>query len=70
MVTLVYAFRVTLLTDALETLRHAVLRLGCHRTGARGRAAHAPLYRLRSALTHFWRSLSSSVFVWPPLNSG
>ena len=69
-VTLVYAFLLTLLTQAHETLRRTLLRLGCHRTGAHCRDVQAPLYRLRSALTHLWRTLSSSDFVSPPLNSG
>jgi hypothetical protein len=70
MVTLVYAFLLTLLSQAQQTLRLALLRLGCHRTGAKCREAHAPLYRLRSALTHLWRALASADFVYPALNSG
>ena len=54
MVALVYAFLLSLLDSRLEALRHALLRLWCHRTGKRYRAASIPLYRLRSALSRCW----------------
>lgn len=56
MATLVYAFLLSLLEAELEALREAVLRSGCHRTGKRGRAGAAPLYRLRSALSRLWQA--------------
>ena len=56
MATLVYAFLLSLLAEALEALRDAVLRTGCHRTGKRSRTVAAPLYRLRSALARLWQA--------------
>ena len=58
MVTLVYAFLLSLLAAELTTLRTWLLRHFCHRTGKRGRetssGSAAPLYRLRSALSRLW----------------
>jgi len=54
MVTLVYAFLLSLLTTALEPLRQWLFRHWCHRTGKRYREASIPLYRLRSALSRLW----------------
>jgi len=54
MVTLVYAFLLTLLFRPLKDLRQWLLRYFCHRTGHRSQAAAAPLYRLREALSHLW----------------
>jgi hypothetical protein len=51
MVTLVYAFLLSLLAAELVALRAECLRWGCHRTGKRSREAAAPLYRLRAALS-------------------
>jgi hypothetical protein len=54
MVTLVYAFLLSLLNPYLDSLRHWLLTTWCHRTGKRSRDASAPLYRLRSALSRLW----------------
>jgi hypothetical protein len=54
MVTLAYAFLLSLLDEKLELLRRWLLRHFCHRTGKRGREAPTPLYRLRSALSRLW----------------
>lgn len=70
LVTLVYAFLLTLLLEGAEALRSALLRLGCHRTGTKCREARAPLYRLRAAIAHLWRAMRLSSLAWPPLNSG
>jgi hypothetical protein len=51
MLTLVYAFLLSLLAHSLEPLREACLRWGCHRTGKRSREVAAPLYRLRAAIS-------------------
>jgi len=56
MVTLVYAFLLSLLETSLEELRAWLLRYWCHRTGKRSREASAPLYRLRSALSRLWQA--------------
>ena len=53
-VTVCYAFLLSLLAGELETLRTWLLRHFCHRTGKRGRDTAAPLYRLRSALSRLW----------------
>jgi Transposase DDE domain len=54
MVTLAYAFLLSLLDLSMELLRTWLLRQYCHRTGKRCREATAPLYRLRWALSRFW----------------
>jgi hypothetical protein len=54
MVTLAYAFLLSLLNEALEDLRSWLLRKFCHRTGKRGRESAAPLYRLRWAISRLW----------------
>jgi len=54
--TLAYAFLLSLLKPAFETLRHWLLRTFCHRTGKRSRNTPAPLYRLRLALSLLWLS--------------
>jgi len=54
MVTLVYAFLLSLTHSSLKTLRQLLLRLWCHRTGKRYRLAAIPLYRLRSAISRLW----------------
>ncbi|MFN3649726.1 MAG: transposase [Armatimonadota bacterium] len=53
-VTLVYAFLLSLLDERLELLRKWLLRHYCHRTGKRSRETPAPLYRLRAALSRLW----------------
>jgi hypothetical protein len=55
MATLAYAFLLTLLEPFYDPLRLWVRRLFCHRTGQHARAAKAPLYRLRGALSRFWQ---------------
>jgi hypothetical protein len=54
MVTLVYAFLLSLLAPCLAELRAVLLRKWCHRTGKRSQTTPAPLYRLRSALSRLW----------------
>lgn len=54
LVTLAYAFLLSLLLPARVPLRRWLLRYWCHRTGERSREASAPLYRLRSALSRLW----------------
>ena len=60
MVTLLYAFLLSLLDPALTQVRATLLRLWCHRTGKRSRDTPAPLYRLRSALSRLWLAYFSS----------
>jgi hypothetical protein len=54
MVTLVYAFLLSLLDLSHELLRHWLLRWWCHRNGKRNRDASVPLYRLRTAISRLW----------------
>jgi hypothetical protein len=54
MVSLVYAFLLSLLAPHLADLRQWLLCHFCHRTGKRYREASIPLYRLRSALSRLW----------------
>ena len=68
-VTLVYAFLLSLLAPLLDWLRQWLLRHFCHRTGKRSQQTSAPLYRLRAALSHLWLAYPEQ----PPLqpqNSG
>jgi len=53
-VTLAYAFLLSLLAENLSLLRTWLLRFFCHRNGRRGRETPTPLYRLRSALSRLW----------------
>ena len=53
--TLAYAFLLTLLEPFYDPLRLWLLRRFCHRTGRHARAAKAPLYRLRNALSRLWQ---------------
>jgi hypothetical protein len=53
-VTLVYAFLLSLLATHCDAIRDWLLRHWCHRTGKRSREVSAPLYRLRSALSRLW----------------
>jgi len=64
MVSLVYAFLLSLLAPHLGPLVQELLRNWCHRTGERYRQAAIPLPRLRSALSALWLSHA------PVLNSG
>ena len=56
MVSLVYAFLLSLLAPELVSLVQNLLRYWCHRTGERYRQAAIPLSRLRAALSAFWLS--------------
>jgi len=60
MVTLIYAFLLSLLASEWEQLRNWLLHAWCHRTGKRSREVVAPLYRLRSALSRLWQAYLSS----------
>jgi hypothetical protein len=53
-VTLAYAFLLSLMDEGLLFLRETLLRQFCHRTGKRCRQAATPLYRIRSALSRLW----------------
>jgi hypothetical protein len=55
-VSLVYAFLLTLLDPLLKSLRDLLLQRFCPRTGKRSRETPTPLYRLRTALTYLWLS--------------
>jgi len=50
-VTLVYAFLLSMLVAPLRELCQSVIDKGCHRTGKRSRQRSAPLYRLRAAIS-------------------
>jgi Transposase DDE domain len=54
LVTLAYAFLLSLLVPALLEWRQWLLRQYCHRTGRRAREGASPLYRLRAALSRLW----------------
>ena len=56
MVSLVYAFLLSLLAPGLAALVQDILRSWCHRTGERYRQAAIPLSRLRAALSALWLS--------------
>lgn len=62
MVTLAYAYLLSLLDEREKDKRAWLLRHYCHRTGKRCRDAKAPLYRVRWALSRFWQE-------FPPLFS-
>lgn len=70
MVSLVYAFLLTLLAETNEQLRTWLLRYWCHRTGKRCREASAPLYRLRWAMSRLWLTYAPSLLASRLLNSG
>ena len=69
MVSLVYAFLLSLLSPAFEDLVRWLLRSWCHRTGKRHREVSMPLYRLRSALSRLWLCHPPSL-VFPSQNLG
>ena len=54
MVSLVYAFLLSLLAATLTFLVQDILHHCCHRTGERYRQAAIPLSRLRAALSALW----------------
>lgn len=56
MVSLVYAFLLSLLNLDCQLLRDWLLRCWCHRTGKRYHDFVIPLYRLRSAISRLWLS--------------
>lgn len=55
LVTLVYAFLLSLLEQEHDLLRQDLLERWCHRTGRRAYKTRTPLYRLRWALSHLWQ---------------
>jgi hypothetical protein len=65
LVTVVYAFLLSLLHVTLLLLRKWLLRYYCHRTGKRSQETPAPLYRLRTALSRLWLA-----FPEPPFSYG
>jgi hypothetical protein len=69
MVTLVYAFLLSLLLPILQALRDWLFRHFAHRTGKRYREASIPLYRLRAALSRLWTAHPPSLSFLPE-NSG
>jgi hypothetical protein len=70
MVTLVFAFLRRLLRRPHLTLRRWLLRHYCHRTGHKQHAAHAPLYRLRAALSRLWLEFPRASATAATLDSG
>ena len=54
MVSLVYAFLLSLLAPQTQLLVESLLRNWCHRTGKRYRDAAIPLSRIRAALSALW----------------
>lgn len=70
LVTLAYAFLLSLLHDAYEHLREWLLRNYCHRTGKRHREAKMPLYRLRWALSRLWQTHHPTICLVPSQRSG
>jgi hypothetical protein len=56
MAVLPYAFLLSFLTPAHETVRYWLLESWCHRRGRRAAATLCPLYRLRLALSRLWSS--------------
>lgn len=70
MVSLVYAFLLTLLEEQTQRLRLWLLRYWCHRTGKRCRQAATPLYRLRWAISRLWLTYVPLPLASRLLNSG
>lgn len=64
LVTVVYAFLLSLLQVTLAVLREWLLRHYCHRTGKRSRETPAPLYRLRTALGRLWCAFPDPPFLY------
>lgn len=64
-VTLVYAFLLSLLDKELREQVSNLLRQGCHRTGKRCRKTPTPLYRIRLALANLWNLLFLSLSQTP-----
>lgn len=70
MVSLAYAFLLSLLDADLLILRTWVLTKYCHRTGERYREAKAPLYRLRTAISRLWQDFPEQRHLYGIQNSG
>ncbi len=70
MVSIVYAFLLTLLDESWSALRSWLLRYWCHRTGKRCRQAATPLYRLRWALSRLWLTYPPALLRPRLLHSG
>lgn len=68
-VSLVYAFLLSLLDPLLKPIRDLLLQRFCPRTGKRSRVTPTPLYRIRMALSYLWLS-TSSPFLALRQNSG
>lgn len=68
-VSLAYAFLLSLLDPLLKPLRDLLLKRFCPRTGKRSRDSPTPLYRLRTALSYLWLC-TSSPFLALRQNSG
>jgi len=68
-VSLVYAFLLSLLDPLLKPLRDILLQRFCPRTGKRSRDSPTPLYRVRIALTYLWLC-TQSPFLALRQNSG
>jgi hypothetical protein len=58
-VSLVYAFLLSLLDPLLKPLRDVLLQRFCPRTGKRSRGCPTPLYRVRTALSYLWLCTAS-----------
>jgi len=70
MVTLCYAFLLSLLEPLLQPVCQWLLRHFCHRTGKRSQEVSAPLYRLRAALSRLWLSYPGLPVQMAGINSG
>ena len=68
LLTLAYAFLLSLLDVSAQEFRHWLLDNWCHRTGNRNREVSAPLYRLRQAIQRLWLSFPPPGL--PLLNTG
>lgn len=62
LVSLVYAFLLSLLDPLLKPLRDLLLQRFCPRTGKRSRDCPTPLYRIRTALSYLWLVTESPFF--------
>lgn len=65
MVTLAYAFLLSLLREEVSDLSAELLRRFCPRTGKRSREVSTPLYRLRTALCFLFFSARTPVLLQP-----
>jgi hypothetical protein len=61
-VSLAYAFLLSLLDPLLKPLRDLLIQRFCPRTGRRSRDSPAPLYRIRTALTYLLNYTQSPLF--------